>query len=127
MLHLWAKDWRSKAAAKTLGLRESTVHRHLANIRRALDVHTSVEMLAVLGRKPDTGLSPLRLTPRGAEVFALLVQGVSAARIGQQLGISYSAVRRHVEKMLFQNKCDTMLELLAKHHGHCADNGLKNP
>lgn len=80
-------------------------------------MHTSVEMLAVLGKQPDMDVSPLRLTPRGAKVFALLVQGMSAARIGQQLGISYSAVRRHYEKMLFQNKCGTMLELLAKHHG----------
>ncbi len=90
-------------------------------------MHTSVEMLAVLGKKSDVERSPLRLTPRGAEVFALWMQGVSAARIGQQLGISYSAVRRHCEKMLFQNKCDTMLELLAKHHGQCSGDDLNNP
>lgn len=90
-------------------------------------MHTSVEMLAVLGKKPDAGASSLRLTPRGAKVFALIVQGVSAARIGQRLGISYSAVRRHYEKMLFQNKCDTMLELLAKHHGQCATCEEKSP
>lgn len=92
------------------------MHRHLANIRQVLNVSNSMEMLSVLGNVPVSKPSSLRLTPRGALVFALLVQGVSVARIGQQLGISYSAVRRHCEKMLFQNKCDTMLELLAKHH-----------
>lgn len=41
--------------------------------------------------------------------------------ISEHLGISYSAVRRHREKMLLQNKCHSMLELLSKHRSSSSD------
>ena len=58
----------------------------------------------------------LKLTPRGAEVFRLILEGVTDHGIAKRLGISYSGVRRHKEKMLLANGCASMLELVAKYH-----------
>lgn len=58
----------------------------------------------------------LKLTPRGTEVFRLLLEGVSDKQIAERLGISYSGVRRHKEKMLLMNDCNTVLELDSKYY-----------
>lgn len=47
----------------------------------------------------------------------LIMEGLTTSRIGERLGISASGVKRHKEKMLLQNHCGTMLELIAKYHG----------
>lgn len=59
----------------------------------------------------------LRLTPRGQDVFELILRGLTIAQIAKRLGISYSGVLRHREKMLLQNDCHCMTELIAKYHG----------
>lgn len=116
-----------KAIANILSIQESTVHRHLANIRQALDVCSSIEMFFVLGSTPTCDTVPIRLTPRGVQVFSLIEQGMSDIDIARCLEISYSAVRRHREKMLLQNQCNTMLELIAKSHGKCPCTADKIP
>jgi DNA-binding CsgD family transcriptional regulator len=60
--------------------------------------------------------SSIKLTPRGREVFMLILKGITDKHIASLMGISYSAVRRHKEKMLFQNDCYSMLELISKHY-----------
>ena len=59
-------------------------------------------------------MATLRLTPRGKEVFNLIMEGLTIAEIAERLGISYSGVLRHREKMLLQNDCHSMPELVAK-------------
>ncbi len=100
-----------------LSIERSTVYRHLATIRKTLEVHTSIEMLNAISAKHGMLSIPLKLTPRGAEVFSLIIKGLSDKRIGEVLGISYSGVRRHKEKMLLSNGCASMLELVAKYYG----------
>lgn len=60
--------------------------------------------------------SPLRLTPRGLEVFMHILKGLSTKEVAENLGMSTSCVRRHKEKMLLQNNCGTMLELITRHY-----------
>lgn len=57
------------------------------------------------------------LTRRGREVFQLTLAGFRTSRIALCLEISRSGVRRHREKMLQANGCDSMLELIAKYYG----------
>ncbi|OUO52144.1 hypothetical protein B5F76_08055 [Desulfovibrio sp. An276] len=42
------------------------------------------------------------------------MQGWSGKQISNHLGISKSAVRRHKEKMLLDNDCKTIIELISK-------------
>jgi DNA-binding CsgD family transcriptional regulator len=86
-------------------------------MRRALESSSYIEMLNKVHKKTDGDVSMIKLSPRGKEVFALIVEGMSSKRIGERLGISVSGVRRHKEKMLIRNKCASMLELLAKYNG----------
>jgi DNA-binding CsgD family transcriptional regulator len=66
---------------------------------------------------PVNAAHTLRLTPRGKEVFLFVKEGLTNKRIAERMGISVSAVKRHKEIMLLQNKCSSMLELIAKYHG----------
>lgn len=73
-------------------------------------------MLSLLHNEQECDVSELKLTPRGKEVFRLILSGCNDKQIGERLGISYSGVRRHKEKMLLANSCSTVLELISKHH-----------
>lgn len=109
-----------KETAEIMHLRPSTVHRYLARVREALRVHTSIEMLqpeAITIATQDS----IKLTPRGTTVFELTLQGVNDKKIAATMGISYSGVRRHKEKMLLSNGCATMLELVAKYYRNCTE------
>lgn len=61
-------------------------------------------------------MSTIRLTPRGREVFELAMHGLSIKKISERLGISYSGVLRHREKMFLQNNCTSMPQLIAMYH-----------
>ena len=82
-------------------------------------VHTSIEMLNAVNTENEMLSVSLKLTPRGAEVFSLIIKGLSDKRIGEMLGISYSGVRRHKEKMLLANGCVTILELISRYYENC--------
>lgn len=62
----------------------------------------------------------IKLTPRGKEVFLLILDGLKTNQIAHHLGISRSGVRRHREKMIQDNGCESMIELIAKYYGTCA-------
>ncbi|WP_415977045.1 LuxR C-terminal-related transcriptional regulator [Bilophila wadsworthia] len=72
-------------------------------------------------RNRRRGMSTIRLTPRGREVFQLAMNGLSIKEISRRLGISYSGVLRHREKMLLVSECNSMLELIAKYRGTYPD------
>ena len=99
----------------------ATVYRHLAAIRKAFVVHNSIELLHHLNEEPEASISTIQLTPRGREVFELAMSGLSIKEISRRLGISYSGVLRHREKMLLVNECNSMLELIAKYRGTYPD------
>ena len=83
-------------------------------------MHTSIEILQPVGHNAAVQ-NAIKLTPRGATVFGLTLQGVNDKKIAAHMGISYSAVRRHKEKMLYSNGCVTMLELVAKYYRNCTE------
>ena len=64
-------------------------------------------------------LSDMGLTPRGKEVFLLILEGLSNRQIAAQLSITPSGVKRHREKMLLRNGCTSMMELVAKYIRLC--------
>lgn len=52
------------------------------------------------------------------------MHGMTYRQIAEHLGISISGVRRHLEKMLWQNECKSMLELITKYKAWLADTNL---
>ncbi len=113
-----------KDIALHLSLKPSTVYRYLARARKILNSHTCIEMLHTINTSHSEMGHCIKLTPRGSEVFALVIQGKDNKTIAAMMGITNSGVRRHKEKMLLCNKCATMLELIAKHHGKGEADGL---
>ena len=113
----WRKDFPSKIIAGNLSIEVATVYWHLAALRKAFGVHSNIELLYHLNEEPEASISTIRLIPRGREVFELAMSGLSIREISKRLGIIYSGVLRHKEKMLLPNECNSMLELIAKYHG----------
>ena len=65
-----------------------------------------------------TATSKIKFSPRGKEVFDLFMRSFTHREIAERLGMSVSGVRRHCEKMLWKNGCNTMLALIAKYKLH---------
>ena len=107
----------SKAIAENLSIDVATVYWHLAAVRKIFGVHSNIELLHKLNEDIKVDMSTIKLTPRGREVFELSMRGLSIKEISKRLGISYSGVLRHREKMLLVNQCSSMLELILKYHG----------
>lgn len=76
----------------------------------------NIEMLYKMDHAPECKIRQLILTPRGAEVLQLSVTGMSGREIGKKLGISFSAVKRHKEKMLLANSCTSIQDLIAVYY-----------
>ncbi len=71
----------------------------------ALGPETTAQLAArfAAGRRPSTEGDPLTpLTEREREVFALIVQGLSNAEIGQQLFVGEGTVKTHVSHILMK-------------------------
>ena len=110
-----------KEIAKALYLTYGTIRWHLANLRKVYNVHSTRELLRLSTVVTPTVPQPVRLSPRGREVMELFMRGVTYNEIAKRLGISRSGVRRHLEKMLWQNECKSMLELIAKYRAWLAE------
>jgi DNA-binding CsgD family transcriptional regulator len=91
---------------------------HLENLRRDFSVHTTRKLLLVFDAVPSSCGQSIRVSPRGKEVLELFMSGFAYRQIAERMGISRSGVRRHSEKMLWQNNCESMLELIAKYRGN---------
>ena len=100
-----------------------TIRWHLVNIRRAFEVRTTRELLQKLEgiSLSDTVVATpkIKLSPRGRQVFELFRCSFTYRQIAERLGMSVSGVRRHCEKMLWKNGCDTMLAVIAKYQAQC--------
>jgi DNA-binding CsgD family transcriptional regulator len=100
---LLAKGVPPKKIAQTLYIAYGTVRWHLANLRRDFAVHTTRQLLFELENMSNSVhvAVMVKFTPRGKEVFELFMVGRTYKQICEQLGISRSGVRRHLEQFNF--------------------------
>jgi DNA-binding CsgD family transcriptional regulator len=115
-----SKEFILKDIPELIYIARKTVHWHLENLRRDFDVHTTRALLLKFGAAAPPCAQPVRLSPRGREVLELFMSGVVYRQIAERMGISLSGVRRHREKMLWQNNCESMLELIARYKAQLA-------
>lgn len=78
-------------------------------------MHSTRELLLESHACASTTQRTVRFSPRGREVMELFMRGFTYKEIAEQLSMSRSGVSRHREKMLWQNDCKSMLELIAKY------------
>jgi len=84
-------------------------------------VRTTREMLLHIEAIPslsDATPEEIKLSPRGKEVLELFMRSFTYTQIAKHLGMSVSGVRRHCEKMLWKNGCESMVGLIAKYKLH---------
>jgi DNA-binding CsgD family transcriptional regulator len=108
-------DTDPKVIAEALCVSYWTIQWHITNIREAFNVHRTRELLLVCDADEPVSSPTVRFSPRGKEVIDLFMRGHTYRQIAERLGISLSGVRRHQEKMLWQNDCASMLELIARY------------
>lgn len=84
------------------------------SIRKKTGTNNIIELLYFIYKDQDNNF--IKLTSRGKDVFALIITGKTNEEIAKELGISKIGVRRHKEKMLLQNNCNTILELISKYY-----------
>jgi DNA-binding CsgD family transcriptional regulator len=102
-----------------------TVYVYRSKIRKVLNARNAFEMLHILFQETGGVLPMLRFSPRGKKVFTLMLQGLGQREIGELMSMSVNGVKRHREKMLLQNDCNSMTELLLKYHGQPCRKDLK--
>jgi DNA-binding CsgD family transcriptional regulator len=107
-----------------LSLEYGYVRRCLSDLRKIFDVHSTRELVFMLEASFCVDTPAIKLSSRGEDVLRLLMRGFSYKQIGESLGMSISGVRRHREKMLWQNECESVLELIAKYR---ASHGREAP
>jgi DNA-binding CsgD family transcriptional regulator len=103
--------------AEKLFITRDSLYVFLSRLHKKMGVRNSREMLNMLNKSQRSAMSSLRFTRRGKDVFLFVKEGLTDKHIGEHMGISVSAVKKHKEIMLLQNECSTMLELIAKYHG----------
>jgi DNA-binding CsgD family transcriptional regulator len=112
--------------ARALCVSYWTIQWHLTNLRKVFGVHKTRELLLVLDNDDPVAPPHIRFSPRGREVVELFMRGCTYRQIAERLGISLSGVHRHREKMLWQNDCESMLELIAKYQSQLAFESREN-
>lgn len=86
-----------------------------------MNVNKTINILCIFNYTNNT-CKEMKFTPRGREVFHLILEGKTCTEIAELLNMSKSGVRRHKEKMLLQNDCTSMLELVAKYNRFIPEN-----
>lgn len=118
----WPTGYDLKEMVPILFVSYGTIRWHLVNLRRYFKVRTTRELLHKLEvdciADAPASTSQIKLSPRGKEVFDLFMRSFTHREIAERLGMSVSGVRRHCEKMLWKNGCNTMLALIAKYKLH---------
>jgi len=103
--------WIQKKIATEMRVSVKTVYNYFYNIRKSLKINKNSEILTVLGKYFININSNIILTPRGNEVFRLILAGKSDKEIAEELDISYSTERFHVYSILSKNNCKTKDDL----------------
>ena len=113
-----SKDGDHKKIAEELSISREVIYLHLANARKKLNAHNSIELLYIISKNKNFDNTRIKLSPRGCEVFQLIIIGLTNRQIATYLKISQSTVRKHKEKMLSDNECTSMIELVSKYYIH---------
>ncbi len=105
-----------KEVTELCHIKEKTLKKHLANIRKALGVGNTPEMICKLCDNDRKSLKHIKLTKRGKQIFLLIIQGFTSKEIAEQIGIVESTVKDHREVMLEMNKCSNISELILMYY-----------
>ena len=105
--------------ALQLNITKGSVYKYLIAARKKLLITKSIHLFRINSDVIDEIQDVIHLTKRGKSVFQLFLRGLRDREIGEKLGMSYSGVRRHKEKILQTNACTTMYELALMYKTRC--------
>jgi DNA-binding CsgD family transcriptional regulator/tetratricopeptide (TPR) repeat protein len=89
-----------------------------ALLATAIGMPALVERIAALGSSPAPPALPDGLTPREAQILALIARGLSNREIGRTLTISEHTAANHVRSILRKTNCANRTEAASYAHSH---------
>lgn len=100
----------------TLHLEDETAEalRQLAGVEGRSEAEVVREALALYRSKAEADSGSAKLTPREAQVFELIVEGLSNRSIGHHLGLHESTVRNYVISVLHKLGARSRSEVMAR-------------
>ena len=84
----WSRECPSKDIANHLCISRKTVYRHLEDIRNNLNIHNSITILYNIYGECKCKKQNIKLTPRGFEVFSLIIQGKTIPNVEETIPTS---------------------------------------
>lgn len=57
-------------------------------------------------------INALKATPKGMSVLDKIAHGYTYCEIAMMLNVSKSCIEKHINKLLFDNKCDSVNDLI---------------
>jgi DNA-binding NarL/FixJ family response regulator len=112
---LYLKWEDTKSIGEMLKIRPGTVLLHLANARKACDARSTFHLLSIIMNNGADPASICSFSELQLQIFNLMREGKTGTQIAALLEVPHIKVRREKGKMLSQNYCGTMLQLLAKY------------
>lgn len=74
IIQLMFKGMKPKKIADELSLAREIVYLHLANARKRLNAHSSIELLYIVSGGISIDCTIIKLSPRGEEIFKFIMQ-----------------------------------------------------
>ena len=119
---LAGRGMTNRQVADQLYMSERTVQTHLETVFRALGIRSRTMLPLVIGGLTDPAEQepPAPLTPRQAEVVALVAAGWTNARIAEALEMSVKTVEKHVRDVFVRWGVSTRTAVAALWQAHHA-------
>lgn len=95
-----------------LNIKIGTHNQYIQRLRRKYGARNTRHLMYIRYEKNSVKHEPLKATERDLEVLSYFVRGESYKEISNKLGITLSAVEKHIDKLKFNNFLQDSDELI---------------
>lgn len=91
---------------------QSALNASLRDLRKKYKARNTRQLIYVLYERSDKRQARFVASARGLEIMKCIVSGNSYGEIALELGITASCVRKHLDKLVNDNYCQTINDLI---------------
>lgn len=106
------KAFSPSARASELGTTNDNIRDCLKKLRRRYDAKNTRNLVYMLYKRKASRKANFVATKACIEIMSLISQGETYKNIAAKMEISHSGVCKYLEKLLYDNKCQNINELL---------------
>ena len=106
------KAFSPSSKIEELNITIGTYDQYIKRLRRKYGARNTRHLMYIRYEKNSMKHEPLKATERDLEVLSYFVRGKSYKEISDELGITLSAVEKHIDKLKFNNFLQDSDELI---------------